>query len=148
MTRSKELSIAGVDAKGITISNNENKVFDNCTWHGIGVMVVKEGNRNCSSYAKFMDPDGPLLIVETTMDTFTKIGQPQNWYAFSSGVSGINFGAVFVQGDKACTELYIAIGGFEKNKALFDWLYDHKEEIQQMTRSGTSQSQEKIHNKK
>ena len=46
------------------------------------------------------------------------------------GVSGINFGAVFVQGGKASTELYIDMGDFEKNKALFDWLYDQKEEIQ------------------
>jgi len=62
--------------------------------------------------------------------TNAKIGQPQNWYAFSSGVSGVNFGAVFVQGGKARTELYIDIGVFKINKALFDWLYDQKEEIQ------------------
>ena len=61
--------------------------------------------------------------------TNAKIGQPQNWYSFSSGVSGITFGAVFVQGGKARTELYIDLGEGEKNKALFDWLYDQREEI-------------------
>lgn len=61
--------------------------------------------------------------------TNAKIGQPQNWYSFSSGISGILFGAVFVQGGKARTELYIDVGEGEKNKALFDWLYDQREEI-------------------
>ena len=61
--------------------------------------------------------------------TNAKIGQPQNWYSFSSGVSGILFGAVFVQGGKARTELYVDVGEGEKNKALFDWLYDQREEI-------------------
>jgi len=61
--------------------------------------------------------------------TNARIGQPQNWYSFSSGVSGITFGAVFVQGGKARTELYIDVGDGEKNKALFDLLCDQKEEI-------------------
>ncbi len=61
--------------------------------------------------------------------TNAKIGQPQNWYAFSSGVSGIPFSAVFAQGGKARTELYIDVGNGEKNSALFDWLYNQKEEI-------------------
>ena len=61
--------------------------------------------------------------------TNAKIGQPQNWYSFSSGVSGILFSAVFVQGGKARTELYIDVGEGEKNKTLFDWLYDQREEI-------------------
>ncbi len=61
--------------------------------------------------------------------TNAKVGQPQNWYSFSSGISGITFGAVFVQGGKARTEFYIDFGEGEKNKALFDWLYDKRDEI-------------------
>jgi len=61
--------------------------------------------------------------------TNAKIGQPQNWYAFSSGVSNIPFAAAFVQGGKARTELYIDVGDGEKNKALFDWLYEQRDEI-------------------
>jgi hypothetical protein len=61
--------------------------------------------------------------------TNAKIGQPQNWYSFSSGVSGVTFGAVFVQGSKVRTELYIDFGNGEKNKALFDCLYSQKDEI-------------------
>ncbi|MGV7223729.1 MAG: hypothetical protein ACQ9MH_19665 [Nitrospinales bacterium] len=37
--------------------------------------------------------------------TNAKIGQPQIWYAFSSGFSNIPFGAVFAQGGKTRTEL-------------------------------------------
>ncbi len=61
--------------------------------------------------------------------TNAKIGQPQNWYSFASGVSGATFGAVFVQGNKARTELYIDFKEGEKNKELFDWLYSQKDEI-------------------
>jgi hypothetical protein len=61
--------------------------------------------------------------------TNAKVGQPQNWYAFSSGVSGIILGAVFAQGGKARTEVYIDVGDGEKNKALFDWLFNQREEI-------------------
>lgn len=88
LTQSKELTIASVDAKGITISNNENGTFNNCTWHGIGVMVVKDGNRTWSSYAKFMDPDGSLLIVETTMDAFTILQGTGKWEGITGGGKG------------------------------------------------------------
>jgi hypothetical protein len=41
-----------------------------------------------------------------------------------------NFGyAVFVQGGKVRTELYIDVGEGDKNEALFDWLYDQKQDI-------------------
>jgi len=61
--------------------------------------------------------------------TNAKIGQPQNWYSFSSGISNITFGAVFAQGGKVRTELYIDVGEVEKNKMIFDWLYEQKDEI-------------------
>ena len=61
--------------------------------------------------------------------TNAKIGQPQNWYAFSSGVSNIPFSTSFAQGGKARTEVYIDVGNVEKNKALFDWLYERRDEI-------------------
>jgi len=61
--------------------------------------------------------------------TNAKIGQPQSYYAFSSGVSNIPFVASFAQGSKARTELYIDIGDGEKNKAIFDWLYEQKDDF-------------------
>ncbi len=62
--------------------------------------------------------------------TNAKVGQPQNWYAFSAGASGVSYNATFVQGEKVRTELYIDFGDIEKNKALFNYLHDRKEEIQ------------------
>ena len=61
--------------------------------------------------------------------TNAKIGQPQSFYTFSSGVSKIPFIASFAQGDKARTDLYIDVGDGAKNKALFDWLYEQRDEI-------------------
>ena len=54
--------------------------------------------------------------------TGAKAGQPQNWYSFSSGISGITYGANFSQGGKARTEVYIDIGDQDKNKQVFDLL--------------------------
>ena len=73
----------------------------------------------------------PLIdeLREKHRFTNAKIGQPQSWYAFSSGVSGIPFSAAFSQGGKVRTELYIDLGDGERNKALFDWLYEQRDEI-------------------
>ena len=62
--------------------------------------------------------------------TNAKVGQPTNWYAFSSGVTGVTLSAVFGQGNKVRTEFNIDFGEGEKNRALFDWLHNHKDEIQ------------------
>lgn len=62
--------------------------------------------------------------------TSAKAGQPQNWYSFSSGSSGITYGANFSQEGKARAELYIGLGDREKNKYIFDELEKIKEEIE------------------
>ena len=54
--------------------------------------------------------------------TGAKAGQPQNWYSFASGISGITYGANFSQGGKARTEVYIDLGDQDKNKQVFDLL--------------------------
>jgi len=61
--------------------------------------------------------------------TGARIGQPQNWYSFSSGIQGVVYSAVFAQGGKARAEIYIDQGDQEKNKLLFDALKDEEEEI-------------------
>ena len=61
--------------------------------------------------------------------TNAKIGQPQSWYTFSSGIRKIPFSANFAQGGKVRTEIYVDVGDGVKNKALFDWLYKQKDEI-------------------
>jgi len=74
----------------------------------------------------------PLIdeLREKHKFTGARVAQPQNWYAFSSGVSGINVSAVFSGKDTARVELYIDLRDFEVNKTLFDWLHDQKDTIE------------------
>lgn len=69
-------------------------------------------------------------LRETHRFTSAKAGQPQNWYSFSSGVSGIYYGANFAQGGKARVELYIDLGDQDKNKFIFDELIKNKDNIE------------------
>lgn len=62
--------------------------------------------------------------------TGARVGQPQNWYSFASGISGILFSAVFVMGGKARVELYIDQGDVDQNKRLFDKLKESQELIE------------------
>lgn len=78
--------------------------------------------------------------------TSAKAGQPQNWYSFSSGVSGITYGANFSQGGKARAELYIDLGDHEKNKYVFDQLFNMKGEIEDLL--GQEISWERLDNKR
>ena len=61
--------------------------------------------------------------------TGARVGQPQNWYSFSSGIQGILYSAVFAQSGKARAEIYIDQGDQEKNKTLFDALKAREQEI-------------------
>jgi hypothetical protein len=63
--------------------------------------------------------------------TNARVGQPQSYYSFTAGITGLSYVASFAQGDKARTELYIDFGDMEKNKSLFNWLNNHKDEIQE-----------------
>ena len=56
--------------------------------------------------------------------------QPQNWYTFSSGLSGYNFGVNFTKKLTARVELYIDCGNTEKNKERFDKMFSEKEKIE------------------
>lgn len=73
-----------------------------------------------------------LIDELRTQHKFTgaKIGQPQNWYSFSSGVSDATFGAVFSNNNRVRVEVYLDQGNQEKNKSLYDWLLVRKEEIE------------------
>jgi len=62
--------------------------------------------------------------------TGAKVGQPQNWYAFSSGFSGIVYSAVFALRKRARVEVYIDQGDADNNNLLFDYLFEDKEAIE------------------
>ena len=62
--------------------------------------------------------------------TKAKIAQPINWYIFPTGISGISYGTSFAQGGRVRAELYIDVGDSDKNKKLFDWLFEQKQTIE------------------
>jgi hypothetical protein len=62
--------------------------------------------------------------------TNARAAQPQSWYEFSSGISGIRYGTSFAQGGRIRAEIYIDVGDIEINKAYFDQLYSEHETIE------------------
>lgn len=63
--------------------------------------------------------------------TNARVAQPQNWYAFGSGTSGITYNGVFGTGERLRAELYIDVGDAMRNKAFFDFLIAKRDEIEQ-----------------
>jgi hypothetical protein len=62
--------------------------------------------------------------------TGAKVGQPMNWYSFSSGLRGIIFSNSFAQGGKVRAEFYIDLQDKDRNKNLFDALLAQKDTIE------------------
>lgn len=63
--------------------------------------------------------------------TNARIAQPQNYYAFSSGITGIPFVATFANGNRATVQLAIQFGTTAENKAFFDVLVSERSAIEQ-----------------
>jgi hypothetical protein len=74
--------------------------------------------------------------------TGAKVGQPQNWYSFSSGVRGVIFSNSFAQGGKVRAELYIDLRDKDRNKKVFDRLHEQREAIE--TEYGTALTWERL----
>jgi len=90
---SKELTVFGFDLKGISRSNHENKVFDNCTFHAVGVMRIMAGKRTETAYFKIMDPDGNIIVgeitrVETEESTWKFLQGTGKWKGITGGGKG------------------------------------------------------------
>jgi hypothetical protein len=62
--------------------------------------------------------------------TNARVGQPQNWYNFASGVSSVTYGLSFAQGGQVRAEVYIDTEDAEGNKAIFDALEKDKETME------------------
>jgi hypothetical protein len=62
--------------------------------------------------------------------TGAKVGQPMNWYSFSSGLRGVIFSNSFAQGGKVRAEFYIDLQDKDRNKKLFDALLAQKDTIE------------------
>jgi hypothetical protein len=91
LVQSPEISIFSFDAKGIIRSNIENKIFDNCTVHVQGVIVI-EGNNNTSyCHMKYLDTGGDYVIFRYTKNpdekaaTTTILAGTGKWKGITGG---------------------------------------------------------------
>jgi len=64
-SESDELTIITFDFKGISRSNSENKIFDNCTVFYVGVARTMPGMSTAYGYSKYMDSDGDFVVMES-----------------------------------------------------------------------------------
>ncbi len=90
--QSKEISIVGAEGKGILISNHENKVFDNCTFHVVVIVKTVDGKRTSNSYWKIQDLDGDVVIAEVLVvgpeKTMTFLHGTGKWKGIKGGAKG------------------------------------------------------------
>ena len=93
------------------------------------VAGVESLSEKRSAYQSFFQE---LIDELRTKHHFTnaKVGQPQNWYSFSSGISECRYSAVFTSDDRLRVELYIDTGNGELNKAIFDALLGRRAEFE------------------
>lgn len=68
-------------------------------------------------------------LRETHRFTKARVGQPQNWYSFSTGVKGFNYSASFANGGRLRTEIYIDLGDAEKNYAALQTLRREQDRV-------------------
>ena len=62
--------------------------------------------------------------------TNARVGQPQSWYSFASGVSGVSYSASFAHGSRCRAEMYVDRGDKDENKKLFDRLASDRVSIE------------------
>jgi hypothetical protein len=62
--------------------------------------------------------------------TNARAGQPQNWYTFTSGVSGFTYSASFAAKGRVRCELYIDMKDADANERALEWLKGGRDEIE------------------
>jgi hypothetical protein len=93
----------------------------------------RRGERTLSSKGEAYRKYFQKLIDELRNEhnfTGARIGQPQNWYSFATGLSGVSYTASFTQGGRVRAEVYIGTSDEDFNKKLFDYLYEEKDQIE------------------
>jgi Domain of unknown function (DUF4268) len=78
--------------------------------------------------------------------TNARVGMPQSWYDFASGINGIRYSASFVGGNRLRVQLYIDVGDKIENEAIFDWLAERREKIER--EFGSSLEWERLDNRR
>ena len=63
---SKEITVLSGEGWGIIMSNHENKIFDNCTFHVMALIQTMGDKITETGFLKIMDPDGDLVMGEIT----------------------------------------------------------------------------------
>jgi hypothetical protein len=77
----QELTIMGLEGKGINIDNLGSKTFDNMTYHSVGVFKIEGGKMSGTLYAKYLDPSGDFVVVE-----IFQVGMERDWkYLYGTG---------------------------------------------------------------
>lgn len=61
---SEESRIFSAEGWGIIMSNHENKVFNNFTFHIFAIGQVMPGKTIETGYVKLMDPDGDIIVAD------------------------------------------------------------------------------------
>jgi hypothetical protein len=95
LVRSQEITILTWDGMGIMRSNNESKVFDNCTIHTQGVMEIAGKNTTVYGYLKYLDPSGDFVIFRYTRNpgekaaTTTLLAGTGKWKGITGGGKAI-----------------------------------------------------------
>lgn len=62
--------------------------------------------------------------------TNARVGQPQSWYSFSTGVRGFVYSTSFARGERVRAEIYIDTGKAERNKEIFRQIKTEEEQIE------------------
>lgn len=90
--QSKEMSIYGLEGKGIFLSHHENKVFDNFTFQVVAIGKMEDVKRTSETYWKIMDPDGDIIIAEVTVvipeKTMKFLHGTGKWKGIKGGAKG------------------------------------------------------------
>ncbi len=108
--------------------------------NGIGAAAnpVANGSAGGAAYAAGDHQEAYRKFFQRLVDelrekhrfTNAKLGQPQNWYSFASGMSGVVYSIWFSTGGRVRAELYINVGNREVNRAIFERLRQHASEAE------------------
>ena len=89
----------------------------------------EDSNGKYSRYQRFFQQ---LLdeLREKYRFTNARVGQPQNWYSFSTGKRGLQYGISFAAGNRIHAELYIDVGDSTQNASVLDALLEKRTSLE------------------
>ena len=74
IVESGDLTIMGVESKGIILDNTQSKFFDNSTVHAVGLIKIDKGKVTASFLGKYLDPSGDFYVIESS-----QVGTELDW---------------------------------------------------------------------